>query len=159
MKNFKVFISEQLDSLHFDIKHDHNKDGSIKNTHFVEKPHKGQYKRSGKHPLIYSYSHKSGNLYMSHHDLYAKREIMAKSESGQKAGAKPAVPNDMHHAHKVATEHYNKYKGDNLSYRERYSKNAAARGAAIDRDLVRTRGYPTRSSGPEETRSRLKVVK
>lgn len=116
MKTFIQYIFEEVHSIHFDIHHDKNKSGEISKTRFVEKPHRGFYKRMDGLPLTYTYNHKSGNMHMSHPELYATREILSRSETGQKNGAKPAKSNDVHYAHDSAVNHFNKYKGDNMSY-------------------------------------------
>ena len=63
----------------------------------------------GREPLTYIYTHETGNLYLSHPDLWAKRELMARSASGQKAGARPAVANDPEYALSVAEGHLAQY--------------------------------------------------
>lgn len=118
MKSFNEFIFESIDddTIHFHVKH-HGTDKK-KMTTFTEKMHKGTYSR-GSEPMTYHYSHDSGNMNMKHPDLYAPREIMARSLSGQKAGADPAIPNDHKAALKIATSHLIKYRGDNKTYLQR----------------------------------------
>lgn len=78
-------------------------------TTFTEQAVDGEFRR-GRLPVTYIYIHATGNMRMKHPSLYATREIMARSLSGQAAGAKPAKPNDIDHALKVASEHLRNYK-------------------------------------------------
>lgn len=89
---------------------------------FVERPRYGKYAR-GAEPVTYIYVHESGNMRMVHEQLWSAREIMARSASGQRSGAKPAVPNNVEAALKIATAHLVRYRGDGLDHSQRMVEN------------------------------------
>lgn len=107
-------------TLYFDIERLESKNRHV--SVFTEKQRHGRYARGGT-PITYRYIHESGNMTMLHDELYARREILARSASGQKAGAKPALPNDEPAALLAATRHLKRYRGDGKTYVQRYVDN------------------------------------
>ena len=97
-------------------------------TRFIEKDHPVMGYCRGKTPITYHYAHDSGNMRMTHDQLYAAREIMARSESGQRAGAKAAIPNDVEAAAQIAFDHICSYRGDGMDHSERQIEALRRRG-------------------------------
>lgn len=60
-------------------------------------------------PMVYTYSVQKGNLSYGAGHLWARQEVLTNSPAGQRAGKRPALPNDMEGALAVAKEHYQKY--------------------------------------------------
>jgi hypothetical protein len=91
-----------------------------KYSRFTEKPRKGAYRR-GKDPLVYVYSHETGNMTMSHPDLWAKRSIMDRMPSRPKS-AVDAIPNDENAALEIAIRHMVHHIGDGMNHSQRQIK-------------------------------------
>lgn len=77
---------------------------------FIEDPKDGNFKFDEDHAIVYTYAPESGNLTMGSSSLWARREILAASASGQKAGAGKALPDDLAGGLKAAQDHYKNYK-------------------------------------------------